>query len=139
MSSKRDKILIKKILPIFNILKKTKNKKLKRKNYELKTTPGKDVRDAIIKARLGTVQEFSYVADNNTNNFLNIAESFGHVVDLGTELIGGGESVTALGKIAFKITKDITRGDTICTVLYLLSGTCESIALCCSTKYNSST
>lgn len=48
-------------------------------------------------------------------------------------MVGGSESATALGKIAFKTTKDIARGDTICRGLCVVSGTCETIALCCST------
>lgn len=48
-------------------------------------------------------------------------------------MIGGGESATSLGKIAFQTTKDRAHGDSICTGLRVVSGTCETIALCCST------
>ena len=48
-------------------------------------------------------------------------------------MVGGTESAAALGKIAFKTTKDMARGDTLCTGLCVVSGTCETIALCCST------
>ena len=51
----------------------------------------------------------------------------------GTELVGSGESAGALGRIAFKTTKDIARGDSACTGLSLISGTCETIAFGCST------
>lgn len=46
------------------------------------------------------------------------------VADRGTELIGGGESASALGNIAFKTSKDMVRGDTVCTGLCSVSGTC---------------
>lgn len=48
-------------------------------------------------------------------------------------MIGGAESAATLGNIAFKITKDVTPGDGICIRLCIVSGTCETIALCCST------
>jgi hypothetical protein len=50
-----------------------------------------------------------------------------------TELGGGSEAASALGRIAFKTTKDIARGDVVCTGCCLVSGTCETVALCCST------
>ena len=34
--------------------------------------------------------------------------------------------------VAFKTTKDISRGDPVCTGLCFVSGACESVALCCS-------
>jgi hypothetical protein len=55
------------------------------------------------------------------------------VVDRGKELIAGGESATALGKIAFQTRQDLARGDRLCTALCFVSGRCETIALCCST------
>lgn len=57
----------------------------------------------------------------------------GSTVDAGTALAGGCESSSAIGRIAYKTTRDIVRGDTVCTGLCLVSGTCEVIALCCST------
>jgi hypothetical protein len=105
----------------------------KRKKSELKLTPGEHIRDAIIKTGLKTIEESAYIADNNSDKILKVAESLGGVVDRGTELAGGGESAAALGRIAFKTTKDIARGDTLCTGLCVVSGTCETIALCCST------
>ena len=64
-----------------------------------------------------------------TEKLVNIGSNMGTVVDRGTELVGGSEAATALGKIAFKTTKDVARGDRLC----LVSGTCETVALCCST------
>lgn len=57
----------------------------------------------------------------------------GTFIDRGTELVGGGETASALGRIAFKTTKDIARGDSICTGLCLVSATYETIAFGCST------
>ena len=68
-----------------------------------------------------------------TEKFVDIASNVGVAVDRGTALVAGGESASALGRIAFKTTKDLARGDTVCTGLCLVSGTCETIALCCST------
>jgi len=109
------------------------NKISERKKSELKLTPGENVRDALIKAGMKTAEEAAYAAGNNTDKIIKLSESLGNVVDRGTELIGGGESATALGKIVFKTTTDIARGDTLCTGLCLVSGTCETVALCCST------
>ena len=68
-----------------------------------------------------------------TEKLVNIGLNMGTVVDRSTELVGGSEAATALGKIAFKTTKDVARGDTLCTGLCLVSGTCKTVALCCST------
>ena len=115
------------------MFKKINNRLSERKKFELKITLGENVRDAIIKAGIEAVEESSYIAGNRIDNIVKLAESVSDLVDRGTELIGGGESATALGKIAFKTTKDVARGDGICTGLCLVSGTCETIALCCST------
>jgi len=115
------------------MLKEINNRISERKISELKLTPGENVRDAIIKAGIKTAEESAYAAGNNTDKLIKLSESLGDVVDRGTELVGGGESAAALGKIAFKTTKDIARGDTLCTGLCVVSGTCEAIALCCST------
>ena len=65
--------------------------------------------------------------------FVEIAQKVEGAIDRGTVLVGGSESASALGRVAFKTTRDIARGDTICTGLCLVSGTCEAVALCCST------
>jgi len=115
------------------MLKNIKNPLPRREKLELKGTPGENVRDAIIKAGIKTAQESGYAAGNQTERFVEIASNLGTYVDRGTELLGGGESAGSLGRIAFKTTKDIARGDTVCTGLCILSGTCETIALGCST------
>jgi hypothetical protein len=115
------------------MLKEINNRISERKKSELKLTPGENIRDAIIKAGIKTAEESAYAAGNNTDKFIKLSESLGGVVDRGTEFVGGTESAAALGKIAFKTTKDIARGDTLCTGLCVVSGTCEAIALCCST------
>ena len=61
-----------------------------------------------------------------------IAQKAGGTVDGGTALIGGLESGSALGRISFKVTKDIACSDTVCTGLCLISGTCEGVVLGCS-------
>lgn len=78
-------------------------------------------------------KESAYAAGNTTERLVNIASAAGTTVDRATELGGGSEAAAALGKITFKTTKDIARGDTLCTGFCLVSGTCEGIALCCST------
>jgi hypothetical protein len=113
--------------------KKINNRISERKRSKLKVTPGEHIRNAIIKAGIKTAEESAYAAGNNTDKLIKLSESVGTVVDRGTELAGGGESAAALGKIVFKTTRDIARGDTICTGLCVVSGTCETIALCCST------
>jgi hypothetical protein len=122
------------------MFKRINNKISGRKKSELKLTPGENVRDAIIKAGIRTAEESAYAAGNNTDklfkfseNLVKVSENLADVVDRGTGLVGGTESATALGKIAFKTTRDMARGDTLCTGLCVVSGTCETIALCCST------
>ena len=107
------------------------SKKLKKS--ELYLTPGENVRDAIIEAGLKAAQESGYAAGNTTEQLVKIASRVGTGLDRATELGLGTESAGALGKVAFKATKDAARGDTVCTGLCLVSGACETIALCCST------
>ena len=104
-----------------------------RKKSELQNTPGEVVRDNIIKAGIKAAEEAGYAAGNKTEVLVELAQKAGGVVDGGTALVGGSESASAFGRIAFKATQDIARGDTICTGLCLVSGTCEAVALCCST------
>ena len=109
-------------------LKKSKNKK-----SELYITPGENIRDAIIQAGIKTAQDSAYAAGNTTERLVDIASKTGTVLDRATELGLGTESASALGRVAFKATKDAVRGETVCTGLCLVSGTCEAVALCCST------
>ena len=109
-------------------LRKSKNKK-----FELYVTPGENVRDAIIEAGIKAAQESGYAAGNTTERLVDMASKAGTVVDRATELGLGTESAGALGRVAFKATKDLARGDAVCTGLCLVSGTCEVVALCCST------
>lgn len=115
------------------MLKSIKNRLRKGQKSELKVTPGENVRDAIIQAGIKAAEESGYAAGNTTEKLVEIASSLGTAVDRGTELIGGGESGSALGRIVFKTTKDIVRGDAVCTGLCIVSGTCETVALGCST------
>lgn len=115
------------------MLKKIKNRVLKRKTSELKNSLGESVRDAMISAGIKSVQESAYVASNNTDKIVRAAEKAGNLIDGGTALVGGTESAGALGKILYKTSKDVARGDPVCTGLCVISGTCESVALCCST------
>ena len=104
-----------------------------RKIFELRGTPGETVRDAIISAGVKAANEAAYAAGNETDTVVEIAKKAGAVVDGGTALFGGGESAHAFGKVAFKTTKDLARGDKVCTGLCLVSGTCELVALGCTT------
>ena len=115
------------------MLKKIKNHFRKEKISKLKVTPGESVRDAMIKAGIKAVEDSGYAAGNTTEKLVNIATQSGQIVDRVTELGGGGEAASALGKIVFKTTKDIARGDVVCTGCCIVSGTCETVALCCST------
>ena len=103
-------------------------------------TAGEIVRDATLKA----AKEATFEAGNNTDKLAALAQKLGEVVDKVTEkadniiqggvaLIGGGEASKAAGNIAFKTAKDISRGDKVCTGLYLVSATCETVELGCST------
>ena len=104
-----------------------------RKKSKLDNTPGEIVRDAIIKAGIKTAEEAGYAAGNKTELLIELAQKSGSVVDGGTALVGGSESASAFGRIAFKATRDIARGDKVCTGLCVISGTCEAIAISCST------
>ena len=99
-------------------------------------TAGEVVRDASIKA----ATEAAYAAGNNTDKIVEVAQKIGDGIDKagnigqgGVALIGGGESSMAVGNIAYKTLKDISRGDKVCTGLCLVSATCETVALGCST------
>jgi hypothetical protein len=115
------------------MLQKFRNRFRKRNSLELKITPGENVRDAIIKAGIEAAEKSGYAAGNTTEQLVKIASNIGNSVDLGTQLTVGSESASALGRIAFRLTKDAARGDTVCTGLCAISGTCETIALGCST------
>jgi hypothetical protein len=115
------------------MLKKISNKILKIKIFELKLTPGEQVRDFIFETGMKTAKESAYLAGNNTDKLIKVSERIGSVVDRGTELIGGAEASTALGKIIFKTTKDVGRGDRVCTGLCVVSAACEAVAVGCST------
>ena len=110
-----------------------KLRKSKSKKSELYVTPGENVRDAIIQAGIKAAQESGYAAGNRTERLVDIASKTGTVLDRATELGFGTESAAALGRVTFKATKDAARGDAVCTGLCLVSGTCEAVALCCST------
>ena len=115
------------------MLKHIKNRLPKRKKSELKATPGENVRDMIIQAGIKAAEESDYAAGNTTEKLVELASNAGTFVDRGTELVGGGETAGTLGRIAFKTTKDIARGDSVCTGLCLVSGACETVAFSCST------
>ena len=82
---------------------------------------------------LPAAKESDYAAGNITERLVDVASKSGTAIDRATELGLGSESAGALGRVAFKATKDAARGDTVCTGLCLVSGTCEAVALCCST------
>ena len=113
---------------IFNMLKK-----IKYTVSELKMSLGEDVRDLIIKSGVESVEGAAYISGNNTERVLDIAETIKAGVETAGGAVGGVESSGALGKIAYKTTRDIARGDTVCTGLCVVSGACETVALCCST------
>jgi len=134
------------------MLKNKETSSFKRKKSELKgaegefaakiasQTTGEIVRDATLKA----AQEAAFAAGNNTDKLAECAQKLGEAVDTvtgkadkitqgGIALIGGVEASGAVGNIAFKTLKDISRGDKVCTGLCLVSATCETVALGCST------
>ena len=49
-----------------------------------------------------------------------------------TMIIGTSKSEPTLGRITLKVTKNVDQGNTICTGLYIISHTCETVALGCS-------
>ena len=120
------------------MLKKTSFKLSQREKSELRNaeaakTAGEIVRDKMIEAGLKAVEESAYATGNKTNKILELAEKAKDTIDGGTALAGGTESAGALGRIGFKATKDIARGDKICTGLCLVAAGCETVALGCST------
>lgn len=115
------------------MLKKIANKLVNRRGSELKVTFGGNIRNLMIKSRTKIIEESIYSVGNNTDNVIQLTEKAGGVIARATELVSGGESVAALSKIAFKITKDVIRSDDVCAELCLISGACQTVALCCST------
>ena len=106
-------------------------KSFRKKSY-LKLTPGEEIRDMIIQKGIEAAKESGYAAGNTTEKLLKVADKIGNVVDRGSQLVGGSEAAGSLGRVAFKTTTDIARGDTICTGLCAISLVCESLALGCS-------
>ena len=118
-------------------LKFSQREKSELRNAEAAKTAGEIVRDKMIEVGIKAVEESAYITGNKTNKTLElaleVAEKAKNAVDGGTALAGGTESAGALGRIGFKVTKDIARGDKICTGLCLVSAGCETVALGCST------
>jgi phage-related tail protein len=114
-------------------IKFSQREKSELRNAEVVKTAGEIVRDKMIEAGVKAVEESAYTAGNKTENILEIAEKAKDIIDGGIKLVGGTEASSALGRIGFKATKDIARGDKICTGLCLVSGACETVALGCST------
>lgn len=110
-----------------------KKRKVFRNKSRLALTPGEKVRDNLIKAGMEAAKQSGYAAGNTTEKVVNLAEKAGSIVDGSTKLVGGSEAAGSLGRIAFKATRDIARADTVCTGLCVISGTCEGVALACST------
>lgn len=115
------------------MLNKASVKTFGRKKSKLDNTAGEIVRDQIIEASIKAAERTAYSVGNQTDSIIGIAEKAKNAIDGGTVLAGGGESASALGRIAFKASRDIARGDSVCTGLCIVSGTCEAIALSCST------
>ena len=115
-----------------NILKKIKDLVSKRERSELKLSVGEEVRDYMIKAGLESVENAAYISGNNTERVLKIAETAKAGLETAGGAVGGVELGGPLGRIAYKTTRDIARGDTVYTGLCVISGTCQTVALCCS-------
>lgn len=92
-------------------------------------TAGATVRDEIIKR----ATEAAYEAGNRTDKIAAFVDKVADKVDKGTAIVGGTESSGALAKIAYKTTKDVARGDSVCTGLCIVSAVCETVAMGCST------
>ena len=103
-----------------------------RKKSELQNTPNEILRNNMMKAGLIALEESSYVA-SKTQIMIEVVQKAERAVDGGAVLISGSESASAFGQIASKVKKDADWGDKVYTLLCLISGTCEAVALGCST------
>ena len=113
----------------------------------LKSTPSEHLRDEIIKSGVSAAEKSGYLAGNTTELLLKlitkadtliskadtVGEVVGSKVETISEVLAGGESIGAVGRIAYKTTRDIAKGDTLCTGLCFISGTAETVAFICST------
>ena len=115
------------------MLNKTSLKTFGRKKSKLDNTTGEIVRDHITQASMQAAEKAVYATGNQTDSVLGMAKKAKHAFDGGTALAGETESASALGRIVFKGSQDLARGDSVCTGLCLVYGTCETIALGCST------
>lgn len=93
-----------------------------RKNLKLKGTSNEDAKDAI-------AEKSEYKVNNTPDNLVSLS---GAIIDRGTELVVGSESAQALGRIAYKTSRDLSRNDKICSSLCLISCAAETVALACS-------
>lgn len=104
-------------------------RRFRRRKLRLRGTLGEEVRDGLLKA----AEESAYKTGNKTEEAVTYIFSrvlkLETAVEKGTELGLGTESAGSLGRILFKAGKD----DKVCTGLCAISGTCETVALCCST------
>lgn len=124
--------------------------------FILRSTPGEIVRDTILDVGKKAAEESAYKIGNATDvtdqivkkytedllnrtvseftsRIIRTEKTIGRGIGRGVEFVTSGETANSLGRIAFKTTKDVTRGDKVCTGLCLVSGACEIIALSCST------
>lgn len=91
------------------MLKQSRELIRNRKKSSLGVTPGEAARDAILSKGIKIAEESGYKAGNLTERLVNVSEFVGKAVDRGTELVGGSEAGSALGRIGYKTTKDIAR------------------------------
>ena len=101
-------------------------------DIEAEKTAGKILRDTIIETGVGLVREKAYVASNKTDKLLQFAEKSKNIVDEETVVANDNQPATAFSRIAFKETKNISRGNKICTSLYVVLAKCKIVALKCS-------
>lgn len=112
---------------------KIQNLPTHRHQAELNLSLGENIRDGLIQAGIKAVEESAYASGNATDKLVKLASTAGTIIDRTTEFVGGSETASSIGKIAFKTTKDVIRGDKICVGLCLVAVTCETIAFGCST------
>ena len=89
-------------------------------------TPGEQIRDKLIEKGTDAVKEAAYVAGNSTDS---LGQSRNFIIKTGSVL----EASKATGNLAFKASRDYSRGDPLCTGLCTVCLVCEITAIACST------
>lgn len=90
------------------------------------------VHNKIIRVAIEAIKQSSVAGGNTTEKAVNLTlkaiNLTENIIKLGLSI----ESSSALARVIYKTTREIVRGNKVCTILCIISGVCETLALCSS-------